>query len=630
MKKNKYILILKICIIALLAETISSCKKPTDGIGLSITTGDVIKYSVMVKIKDAANSGTVPPKLNVSVTGQDADYIYDFSGHKNFTVYNGQIQFIIDPARTPSSGTVDFYVQVSAPGYLPALQEVTVTPSRLTQEVDIKLTNINTPPAGTKIASASFKLSGGALPSTSILKLQQNTSSSTTKSTGNESNKTTIQSIKQNTYAVNTNDTTYYDDGLTSVVLPKGTTFYYYKWRQTGTVSVVDTVKNSKIEIDSSASANGTTKVYVRLVTYYNYYSYNYPVGVWDTIKYTGDTIQVFTTYNTSNTDINYSAYQYYGEVPDVPGISLLSGGTYPEDELLYKSAVSKRLSNISFYGKLNGSLIVISPSSSYRWFTSFAINTNFVNPITNKKIQAGDSLEIGIDPVTYHTIRQVVKAAHGQLRAQIQSTDMGIYYHAPYITAYNYTFTSALTAVPDLENASCYLNLGVLSVSIPGSNFGSYVYNGKICSASPITTSTPKVNYYYWNQPAGTIAYSNSMNVFSGFQAPGNPVSKFNITIFPQNSNSGKPIGYQPSGYVYCYAYAHSTSYYGVAYIENGTWETKIYDGSGLPRIQGYVVWNGKVHSFDTQTLGSSLSYTQVANEGNTYNLEIYVGSGN
>jgi hypothetical protein len=618
--RNKFIQQPIIALSLIIIIIISACTKPYNiGTNTTVNSADAVKYSVLVNVNDAANSATIPSNVNVSVTGQDASYIYDLSGNKNFTIYNGSIQFTVDPSRSNMGGIIDFYVELTSPGYLPVTQEITITPSTLTQQVNVEMTNINTPPAGTTIAVKSFALNSGAMATTGVTKINQNglmNNSVVNNQTGN---------IRVTFGTGGNSDTTYYDDGLTSVVLPQGTTFYYYQHVKT-TITVTDSIPVTKAQIDSVQSANGTSQIYVRQNTYYEKFSYTYPVWKWNRIKYTGDSIKVLVSYHAAN-DINYSSYRYpNGVAPSVPLINILNSGNVSEDELLFKSAVSKKITNLNFYGKdNNGNLIIISPDSSYKWFSSFVINKNFTNPVTGKTVQAGDSLETGINGSTLRTRREIItQAANGQLRAQIQSSNIGLYYHAPNVVTYNYNFTSYLnpTVIPDRENASAIVRMGYMTVYLNGTNYGNYVYAGKICSAWPISPTPAGISYYYWHQPVGTINFSNGMNAFANISIP-NPISNFYITVNSASNPSGTPIA--PTGYLFL----KSNSLYGVAYLQKGYWSTRAVPANAttLPLLQGAVLWNGRIIVFDTQHPGSTFNITHSTNSaGNlVFNLQIY-----
>jgi hypothetical protein len=620
--KSKLINPLSAALILIIIIAIPACKKDfsfSNDLTLSTNSVNTVK-SVLVNITDAANAATIPANVNVSISGQDASYIHDLSGNKNFSVYNGSIQFSVDPVRTTAGGIISFYVELTAPGYLPETQEITITPSTLTQQVNVEMTNINTPPAGTNIAVKTFALSGGTMPTTGITKINQSGLMTNSIETNQRGNGISTFGLYGN------NDTTYYDDGLTSVVLPQGTTFYYYQHVKT-TITITDSIQITKAQIDSIQSANGTSQIYVRQNTYYEKFSYTYPVWRWNRIKYTGDSIKVLVSYNTG-TDVNYSSYRYpNGVAPTVPLINILNGGNVSEDELLFKSAVSKKITNLNFYGKdNNGNLIVISPDSSYKWFSSFVINKNFINSVTGQPVQAGDSLETGINGSTLRTRREVVtQAANGQLRAQIQSNNIGLYYHAPNIATYNYNFTSYLNPanIPDRENASAIVRMGYVTISLNGTNKGNYVYAGKICSARPISSTPAVINYYYWHIPAGTTSFNNGMNVFSNLIIP-NPKSNFYITIQSLNNPSTTPFA--PTGYLF----AKSNSMYGVAYLQKGYWSTRIIPATNsttLPPLAGAILWNGKIIIFDTQHPASSFNITHATDSlGNfVYNLQIF-----
>lgn len=575
---SKYTSLLAVLFIFLIA----GCKKPGENISLVVNTSNLVKYSGIIHIRDAANSGTIPGNLSVTLTGPDADDIYDIAGKKNFTVHDGDVQFMLNPNRAITS-TISFYLQINADGYLPVTRQVTITPSRQSQQVYVSMVNLAAPPAGTNIAKAGFKLNKGVMPALGAMKIGAN---GVVPFTGDDRNHVAFNSGLQS-------DTTYYDDGLTTVVLPKGTGFYYYVYKQTGTGSYTDSTSETRLEVDSTKAAGDTTKYYTRLVTYYTKQTITYPIGIWERTPFTGDSVNVIAFYSAGR-DISLSAYLYgYGNYSAAPGIGLLNGTIVPEDEILFKSAVSKKLNDLAFVGTLNGKKFIISPDEASNWFTSFKLNPNFINPQTGLKLSDKDSLEIGIDVTTLKTVRQVVnKAPNGELRASIQSTDMGFYYHAPYITNFNYSFNTTQGVIPDNENLYSYIIMNNCFGAWLYGNTGAYYFNGKICSANAIAQGAT-INDYYWfnNLYTATAGNGSSTNIFESIdQTKLLGLTTYDISV----RKAGSDVSTKPTGYAYAGGAGLGAYGAGIINMVNGHWETKAVPLNTKLQVSGWFGGNG------------------------------------
>lgn len=127
-------------IIALLC---AACAKPTEGIKIVVDT-NVIKYTALVHITDAAGYGNVPAGLTLTVSGQDAGQIYELSGKKNFTVAGGIISLGPTPALVPTAERpVKFTITVSAPGYTTIIQPVQIDAGQTQQVISVSIAKTN-------------------------------------------------------------------------------------------------------------------------------------------------------------------------------------------------------------------------------------------------------------------------------------------------------------------------------------------------------------------------------------------------------------------------------------------------------------------------------------------------------
>jgi hypothetical protein len=140
-------------ILALLMILPMACKKPTENLKIVVDT-NIIKYTALLHITDAADPNKAPANTTISIGGNAADDIYEVSGKKNFTVVNGVITLGLGPAVTPAPGNpVSCTVQVSAPGYNPTTQIINFTAEQKQQVINTTLVKagstapVVTPPA---------------------------------------------------------------------------------------------------------------------------------------------------------------------------------------------------------------------------------------------------------------------------------------------------------------------------------------------------------------------------------------------------------------------------------------------------------------------------------------------------
>lgn len=141
--------------LALIAALLcAACTKPTEGIKIVVDT-NVIKYTALIHITDAANGGNPPAGVSLAVTGQDADQIYEISGKKNFTVAGGIISVGPTPALVPTADRpVKFNIVVTAPGYTTVIQPVQISPGQAQQVISVSMAKTNMAGGGVTVTPA--------------------------------------------------------------------------------------------------------------------------------------------------------------------------------------------------------------------------------------------------------------------------------------------------------------------------------------------------------------------------------------------------------------------------------------------------------------------------------------------
>ncbi len=137
MKKNQ----LLICMLSLLVMVNFQCKNPIEELKAFKVNLNGKLADPLVKIKFKTNDALNEEAKNVSVsiTGQDAKYIFDGNGYYNFTVQNGVIDIILDPNANPTNeNPIVFSVEAFAENCVPIRQDVYIFSK--TNKFDVTLT----------------------------------------------------------------------------------------------------------------------------------------------------------------------------------------------------------------------------------------------------------------------------------------------------------------------------------------------------------------------------------------------------------------------------------------------------------------------------------------------------------
>ncbi len=152
--------------IALLAAgsmVFTQCTKPTDGFTISINP-DVFDNVVAVKFYDAATPGVAPANIKLTITGDNAQSIYEISGYKQFNVVDGVISLGLLPKAAPTEGRpAVFVLNAEAEGYLPVRVPVTILQGQITKLITISMVNLNDPPPGVTVVQKETALTGSAI-----------------------------------------------------------------------------------------------------------------------------------------------------------------------------------------------------------------------------------------------------------------------------------------------------------------------------------------------------------------------------------------------------------------------------------------------------------------------------------
>lgn len=140
----------------------NSCKNPVENISVNID-GNVIHYKTTLILNDLTGA-SLPATLQVTVTGPDSAYVYDYAGFKEIEITNGLITLGIHPDHQPTAAhEVNFNVMVSGAGYLTRIIPVTVTESAYSQVLNISMLKLAAPSAAVSLNTKSVVLTAGKL-----------------------------------------------------------------------------------------------------------------------------------------------------------------------------------------------------------------------------------------------------------------------------------------------------------------------------------------------------------------------------------------------------------------------------------------------------------------------------------
>lgn len=602
MKQKKYLLGASIIIVfATVIGLIAGCKKKIDdGFNLTINT-DVIKSFAVIKFEDEANSGIIPTGVSVEIVGNDAQHIYNNVGKKDFVISgDGVLELVVDPARIPTTtNPVTFYVKAYGVNYLPITTPVFITSINDIPKVVLKLTNLSKPKDGTKIAQATLNLVNGEIRNPSIVKVFKSGRASSEVLHFTQSNINLLGG------GASGQDSTYFDDGTTTVYLPIGTKFYGYKMKTVTIPARKDSSLVAKKVLDSSKTINGTLNEYFSIKYSYDVYTVQeseYSYQEWDSVASTASTVKVVLKYETSGSSYNYTVNWNSNNASS--NYTLSNGDISKQDELLYSSAAKLKVTDLYFVDEKGQE---IRPDKSSKWFTSMVLNEQFIHPTTKKQIAENDSLDIGLDDLSKKTNRVAVKkATNGQLRLESQAYECGIYYKAPFVQSFSRAVDTYVGAsdIPDPENLNGGFALQIDNNQLyyeMDANTGTRFYAAKVCSTRPIVVSS-SVFATYVNKLIKSSSFD--MNIFKPpYMSELPPTVTFDVTATCTKTNKSiKPTLHQNIGTT---INGSNVKYF--IYITNGIFQTRFFEQKKEYEVSGWVgnvklTNKGKVEGMDVK----------------------------
>jgi hypothetical protein len=134
----------------------TSCDKVTQDLDL-IVNADVIRYSVLLQVTEP--SGALPANLSISVTGEDANAIYDISGNKDLVISNGMITLGVHPRNEPTeTDPIRFSVKLSGANHLATTIPVTIKKDQFNQIKTGTILKLSAAPATVAVVNKTVTL----------------------------------------------------------------------------------------------------------------------------------------------------------------------------------------------------------------------------------------------------------------------------------------------------------------------------------------------------------------------------------------------------------------------------------------------------------------------------------------
>jgi len=141
--------------------TFTQCTKPTKDFSFSVNPNP-FDYTLNLNFYDAATPGTPPPNVTLTISGKDADAVYDISGVKQYKVVSGLTSLGLLYKNDPTQGNpATFTIKASAPGYLDAIIPVTIKVGQPVKLINVSMINLTNPPAGVNVQQTTTPLTNG-------------------------------------------------------------------------------------------------------------------------------------------------------------------------------------------------------------------------------------------------------------------------------------------------------------------------------------------------------------------------------------------------------------------------------------------------------------------------------------
>jgi hypothetical protein len=117
--------------------TIQGCEHPLKDVEVEVNT-DPFAYGALLRITD--QYGNPVSDVAVTIGGDDAEYIYNLDGYKQFDIEKGTLILGIHPLHRPTENKpVSFSVRLSGPGYVTETVPITITAAQYATTYSIEI-----------------------------------------------------------------------------------------------------------------------------------------------------------------------------------------------------------------------------------------------------------------------------------------------------------------------------------------------------------------------------------------------------------------------------------------------------------------------------------------------------------
>ncbi len=142
------------------ALALSSCKKDLkdlieNDLMFNMDANEFLQNQVQFQFVNANGANSVAPKPSLSISGRDANLVFDINGSKNI-VMDGQFARIVVSPGNPLSAENPalFKVRAEAPGFLPYEQELAITQLDSFMTYTLEMIELNNAPQGFRYTTA--------------------------------------------------------------------------------------------------------------------------------------------------------------------------------------------------------------------------------------------------------------------------------------------------------------------------------------------------------------------------------------------------------------------------------------------------------------------------------------------
>ncbi|MGF1923102.1 MAG: hypothetical protein ACQUHE_02900 [Bacteroidia bacterium] len=134
--------------LALTIILFAGCKNPAEDVEIIVNT-DIFKSPTLLQFINAKKGGTKPKDFTITFSGPGASLLRTTTGGQSFKVSDGLINLVLDRSANPSpTSPVKFTAIISAPGFAPTIENITITDAKEPTFLKIPLTEYANPADG--------------------------------------------------------------------------------------------------------------------------------------------------------------------------------------------------------------------------------------------------------------------------------------------------------------------------------------------------------------------------------------------------------------------------------------------------------------------------------------------------